>query len=234
MSDDLDRVLSTEELALVKDREIERVLNCCPWDYYSILEINPLKKDIQLQNQIKRTYRKKTLLIHPDKVSNPNAPHAFDRLKKAELVLSFDIPESESEIESQDDTSKLYINEKKRLLAIYNDAENRLLRSKKIIQGDTYSEENYKQILQIVTEILNEEIKQEEIERNFQQQQEAKKMAEHKKVQQERELKKKLANKWEDERDIRVNNWRSYTNKIEKPKSKSKKKSGNSKKNVLA
>ena len=128
----------------------------------------------------------------------------------------------------------MYVNEKKRLLAIYNDAENRLLRSKKIIQGDTYSEENYKQILQIVTEILNEEIKQEEIERNFQQQQEAKKMAELKKVQQERELKKKLANKWEDERDIRVNNWRSYTNKIEKPKSKSKKKSGNSKKNVLA
>lgn len=234
MSDDLDRVLSTEELALVKDREIERVLNCCPWDYYSILEINPLKKDIQLQNQIKRTYRKKTLLIHPDKVANPNAPHAFDRLKKSELVLSFDIPENESEIESQDDTSKLYINEKKRLLAIYNDAENRLLRTKKIIQGDNYSEENYKQILQIVTEILNEEIKQEEIERNFQQQQEAKKMAELKKVQQERELKKKLANKWEDERDIRVNNWRSYTNKIEKPKSKSKKKSGNSKKKVLA
>ena len=59
-------------------------------------------------------------------------------------------------------------------------------------------------------------------------------MAELKKVQQERELKKKLANKWEDERDIRVNNWRSYTNKIEKPKSKSKKKFGNSKKNVLA
>lgn len=234
MSDDLDRVLSTEELALVKDREIERVLNCCPWDYYSILEINPLKNDTQLQNQIKRTYRKKTLLIHPDKVSNQNAPHAFDRLKKAELVLSFDIPESDSEIESQDDTSKLYINEKKRLLAIYKDAENRLIRSKKITEDDDYNEENYRQILQIVSEILNEEIKQEEVERNFQQLQEAKKMAELKKVQQERELKKKLANKWEDERDIRVNNWRSYTNKIEKPKSKNKKKSGNSKRKVLA
>ncbi|CUM51097.1 uncharacterized protein AC631_02150 [Debaryomyces fabryi] len=234
MSDELDRVLSAEELALSKDREIERVLNCCPWDYYSVLGINPLKKDDQLQNQIKKTYRKKTLLIHPDKVSNPKAPHAFDRLKKAELVLSFDVPENESEIESVDETSKLYINEKKRLVAIYNDAENRLLRSKKIMEGDNYSEEDYQRILALVTEILNEEIKQEEIEKNFQQQQEAKKMAELKRVQQERELKKKLATKWEDERDIRVNNWRSYTNKVQKPKPKNKKKTDSSKKKVLA
>jgi len=234
MSDELDRVLSAEELALSKDREIERVLDCCPWDYYSILGINPLKKDDQLQNQIKRTYRKKTLLIHPDKVSNPKAPHAFDRLKKAELVLSFEVPENESEIESLDDASKLYINEKKRLLAIYSDAENRLLRSKKIQQGDNYSEEDYHRILALVTEILNDEIKLEEVEKNFQQQQEAKKMADLKRVQQERELKKKLATKWEDERDIRVNNWRSYTNKVQKPNSKKKKKSDSSKMKVLA
>ena len=150
------------------------------------------------------------------------------------MVLSFDVPENELEIESVDETSKLYINEKKRLVAIYNDAENRLLRSKKIMEGDNYSEEDYQRILALVTEILNEEIKQEEIEKNFQQQQEAKKMAELKRVQQERELKKKLATKWEDERDIRVNNWRSYTNKVQKPKPKNKKKTDSSKKKVLA
>ncbi len=32
-------------------------------------------------------YRKKSLLIHPDKTKNPQAPDAFDRLKKAETEL---------------------------------------------------------------------------------------------------------------------------------------------------
>lgn len=234
MADELDRVLSAEALALAKDREIDRVLNCCQWDYYSILEINPLKEDDHLENQIKKTYRRKTLLIHPDKVSNQKAPRAFDRLKKAELVLSFDIPESEREIESQDVRSRVLINDKKRLLAIYKDADKQLLHDRRRISNDDYSEDEYQQLLSKVSEILNEEIKQEEIERNFQQQQEAKKLAELKKVQQERELKKKLASKWEDERDIRVGNWRSYTDKIDKPKSKKQKKASSSKKNILA
>ncbi|KAK0808032.1 DnaJ sub C member 8 [Friedmanniomyces endolithicus] len=36
---------------------------------------------------IKRTYRKISLLIHPDKSSNPRAPDAFDRLALAHQVL---------------------------------------------------------------------------------------------------------------------------------------------------
>ena len=38
-------------------------------------------------SDIKKVYRAKSLLIHPDKTSNPNAPDAFDRLKKAQTVL---------------------------------------------------------------------------------------------------------------------------------------------------
>lgn len=230
MSDELDKVLSAEELALTKDKEIERVLNCCQWDYFSILQINPLKEDDNLQNQIKKTYRRKTLLIHPDKVANPKAPLAFDRLKKAELVLSFDIPENESA--SQDERSKSLISEKRRLLAIYQDAENQILNSKKIPKDESSDDEHYQQLLLKVSEILNEEIRLDEVEKNFQQQQEAKRLAEIKKAQQERELKKKLASQWEDERDVRVNNWRSYTNKIDKPKKRNK--AGKHKKNLLA
>lgn len=39
------------------------------------------------ESDIKNTYRKKSLLIHPDKTSNPLAPEAFDRLKKAQTEL---------------------------------------------------------------------------------------------------------------------------------------------------
>ena len=38
-------------------------------------------------SDIKITYRKKSLLIHPDKSTNPSAPDAFDRLKKAQTEL---------------------------------------------------------------------------------------------------------------------------------------------------
>lgn len=39
------------------------------------------------EGDIKKCYRNKSLLIHPDKTTNPNAPDAFDRLKKAQTVL---------------------------------------------------------------------------------------------------------------------------------------------------
>ena len=39
------------------------------------------------ESEIKICYRKKSLLIHPDKTSNPRAPDAFDRLKKAQIEL---------------------------------------------------------------------------------------------------------------------------------------------------
>lgn len=39
------------------------------------------------ENDIKLAYRKKSLLIHPDKTKNPRAPDAFDRLKKAQTEL---------------------------------------------------------------------------------------------------------------------------------------------------
>jgi DnaJ family protein C protein 8 len=39
------------------------------------------------ESDIKATYRKTSLLIHPDKTKNPLAPEAFDRLKKAQTEL---------------------------------------------------------------------------------------------------------------------------------------------------
>lgn len=39
------------------------------------------------ETDIKKVYRTKSLLIHPDKTTNPKAPDAFDRLKKAQELL---------------------------------------------------------------------------------------------------------------------------------------------------
>ncbi len=50
---------------------------------YAVLDLQPgiPESDIKIQ------YRKKSLLIHPDKTANPRAPDAFDRLKKAQTEL---------------------------------------------------------------------------------------------------------------------------------------------------
>jgi len=48
-----------------------------------VLDLQPgvPEKDIKIQ------YRKKSLMIHPDKTKNPAAPDAFDRLAKAQTAL---------------------------------------------------------------------------------------------------------------------------------------------------
>ncbi|KAL9613892.1 MAG: hypothetical protein Q9167_001570 [Letrouitia subvulpina] len=66
-----------------KDAEIDRILKAFKLDAYAVLNLQPGIPD----SQIKIQYRKLSLLIHPDKTSNPQAPDAFDRLKKAQTQL---------------------------------------------------------------------------------------------------------------------------------------------------
>ena len=67
----------------IQDTEIDRILHAFRLDAYAVLDLQPGVPD----SQIKLHYRKKSLLIHPDKTTNPSAPEAFDRLKKAQLAL---------------------------------------------------------------------------------------------------------------------------------------------------
>ncbi|KAF9579346.1 hypothetical protein BGW38_004436 [Lunasporangiospora selenospora] len=83
MADDIDRILEVEASAVQKDAEVERIIVCFRLDPYDILELEMgcTEKDI------KAAYRKKSLMIHPDKINHPKAREAFDILKKAETEL---------------------------------------------------------------------------------------------------------------------------------------------------
>ncbi|OTA96100.1 hypothetical protein M434DRAFT_151842 [Hypoxylon sp. CO27-5] len=76
-------VLEAESKEFDKDAEIDRILKAFRLDAYAVLDLNPGVPE----SDIKLTYRKKSLLIHPDKTKNPQAPEAFDRLKKAQTEL---------------------------------------------------------------------------------------------------------------------------------------------------
>ncbi|KAI9171055.1 molecular chaperone (DnaJ superfamily) [Paramyrothecium foliicola] len=75
--------LELEAKEFNKDAEIDRILKAFRLDAYAVLDLQPGVPD----SDIKNTYRKKSLLIHPDKTKNPLAPDAFDRLKKAQTEL---------------------------------------------------------------------------------------------------------------------------------------------------
>ncbi|ODV79863.1 uncharacterized protein CANTADRAFT_21144 [Suhomyces tanzawaensis NRRL Y-17324] len=193
----IEQVLAREESALAKDKEIGRILQCTKNDYVAVLELDPLDLE-ELATKVKKLYRKKSLMIHPDKVSNPEAPEAFDRLKKAEQVLS-----------NQDKEGSVWA-EKTRLLDIYKDV--------------CSKQKDIKSIQTRVAEILGEEIRQEEIDRLYNQRQEAQRRDEEKAQQTKREKDMKMKHAWEDDRDTRVQSWRNYTAKVEKKKKKKTKK----------
>ncbi|OCL07053.1 heat shock protein DNAj [Glonium stellatum] len=75
--------LEKESKEFDKDAEIDRILKAFKLDAYAVLDLQPGVPE----SDIKACYRKKSLLIHPDKTSNPSAPEAFDRLKKAQTEL---------------------------------------------------------------------------------------------------------------------------------------------------
>jgi len=83
--DDIDALdaLESEAKEWNKDAEIDRILKAFRLDAYAVLDLQPGVPE----SDIKKTYRNKSLLIHPDKTSNPRAPDAFDRLKKAQTEL---------------------------------------------------------------------------------------------------------------------------------------------------
>ncbi|RLV91874.1 J domain-containing protein spf31 [Spathaspora sp. JA1] len=195
-NEDLERILSLEESALNRTTEIERVLKCNQFDYFDILQLNPLNHDdANFASIIKRVYRKKSLLIHPDKTDHPRASDAFDRLKKAEKILSCNNDQEEE------------FKEKKRLIAIY----------KSVISGNDIND-----VAKQVGEILQDEINQQELQVLYQQTAKQWKHEQEQKLKRERELKKQLENKWEDERDVRVKNWRDYSHKVDKKNKKKK------------
>ncbi|KAF2667615.1 hypothetical protein BT63DRAFT_426469 [Microthyrium microscopicum] len=100
--------LEKESKEFDKDAEIDRILNSFKLDAYAVLDLQPGVPP----SSIKATYRKKSLLIHPDKTSNPRAPDAFDRLAKAHTEL-LDDKHRERLDESIADARMLLLREKK-------------------------------------------------------------------------------------------------------------------------
>jgi DnaJ homolog subfamily C member 8 len=100
--------LPNSSINKLQDAEIDRILKAFRLDAYAVLDLQPGVPDVD----IKKTYRTKSLLIHPDKTKNPRAPDAFDRLNKAQVEL-MDEKQRERLDEAIADARMLLIRERK-------------------------------------------------------------------------------------------------------------------------
>jgi DnaJ family protein C protein 8 len=86
---EIERFLKLESSSFNRDKECERILSMqySP-DPFVILDM-PIDIYISCQcddRAIKMQYRKRSLLVHPDKCKHPKAQEAFDILKKTEQM----------------------------------------------------------------------------------------------------------------------------------------------------
>lgn len=159
-------------------------------DPYSVLDIQPGVPP----EDIKKVFRQKSLLIHPDKTKNPRASDAFDRLKKAEAELMDDA--------KRESLDKLIAAARRAVIV-----EEKVDENSDYIRSDQFwgvVREKTKRFL-IEDELRRRKAKKLQMEREGRERQEAEEAANE--VKRKREAEKE----WEDTRESRVDNWRNFS-----------------------
>ncbi|EAS34879.3 DnaJ domain-containing protein [Coccidioides immitis RS] len=191
VDEDLEALNSLEKEAseFTKDAEIDRIRNAFQLDAYSVLDLQPGVPD----SDIKIQYRKKSLLIHPDKTSNPLAPDAFDRLKKAQTALL-------------DEKARAQLDE------CIADARRLLIREKKYdldspeLKTEEFKKEWRKKTVQVLLE--DEARRRRQLKAKLQEEGREKRKEEEEIEARKRKREEEKA--WEESRDDRIGSWRDW------------------------
>ncbi|KAL2208939.1 hypothetical protein CC79DRAFT_1332131 [Sarocladium strictum] len=181
--------LELEAKEFDKDAEIDRILKAFRLDAYAVLDLQPGVPE----SDIKVTYRKKSLLIHPDKTKNPLAPDAFDRLKKAQTELMDE-------------------KHRERLDEAIADARMLLIRENKwtVDSPELKTDEFAKKWRDKAREVLvdNEHRRRRQVK--AQMQEEGREQRRQDEEVEERKRKRKHDQDWEATRDTRISSWRDF------------------------
>ncbi|GAA5988433.1 hypothetical protein JCM5350_005310 [Sporobolomyces pararoseus] len=216
--DDLEfeKLLNSEASLLSREQEVMRVIGCFKLNPYEILELNWMPGSEVTDKDIQRKYRQKSLLIHPDKLKHPRGIEAFDLLKKAQTELT-----DPAKREALDDVMRgarfLVLKD----LGLKPDVPNDHEKIKKEFGRDGNHEEGYKdRVKKKAKEIMiDEELRRRRVQKMtmIAEGAEAKRaedaLAERKRKAEEKE-------RWEESREDRVTDWRSFSKgpKKKKPK----------------
>lgn len=159
------------------------------------------------EQDIKVQYRKKSLLIHPDKTKNPGAVDAFDRLQKAQTAL-------------MDEKQRTYLDE------CIADARRLLIREHKytLDSPELKTDEFKKEWRQKSVQVLLEEEAQRRRRLKARMQEEGRERAKEDAEIEERKRKRDHQQAWEDSREKRIGSWRDWQKGQKKEGDKKKKK----------
>ena len=152
-------------------------------------------------------YRKKSLLIHPDKTRNPQAPDAFDRLKKAQTEL-MDEKHRERLDEAIADARMLLIRERKWTIDSEELKTEAFARDWRFKTREVLIDNEIRRRRQLKAQLADEGRQQKEEEEE----------AENRKRKREHEK------EWERTRDDRIGTWRDFQKKTTEGEKKKKKK----------
>ncbi|KAL6881216.1 hypothetical protein J3F83DRAFT_721462 [Trichoderma novae-zelandiae] len=181
--------LELEAKEFDKDAEIDRILNAFRLDAYAVLDLQPGVPE----SDIKMTYRKKSLLIHPDKTKNPRAPDAFDRLKKAQTELMDE-------------------KHRERLDEAIADARMLLIRENKwtVDSPELKTDDFAKKWRAKAREVLIDNEHRRRRQMRAQLQEEGREQRKQDVEVEERKRKRQHEQDWEATRDVRINSWRQF------------------------
>lgn len=178
---------------LIQDAEIDRILKAFRLNAYAVLDLQPGCAE----TDIKKCYRTKSLLIHPDKTTNPSAPDAFDRLAKAQQSL-LDEKQRNFLDECIADARRLIIREKKWTL------------DEPRLREESFWREEWQEKAKTV--LIDEELRRRK-QAKAQMQEEGRQQRKEEEELQERKRKREHEQKWEASREERIGTWRDFQKK---------------------
>ncbi|KAH8727536.1 hypothetical protein GQ44DRAFT_725077 [Phaeosphaeriaceae sp. PMI808] len=171
------------------DAEIDRIRGIFSLDAYAVLGLQPGVPE----SDITKTYRAKSLLIHPDKTKNPLAPDAFDRLKKAQSVLLDE--KLRAELDENIADARMLLMREKKLTA--DDDETR---------GEEFAKEWREKVIWVIRD--NEMRKQRQMKAQMREEGRQQKKDDDEAA--ERKRKRDHDDAWEKSREQRIGSWRDF------------------------
>ncbi|KAK6957727.1 hypothetical protein Daesc_000515 [Daldinia eschscholtzii] len=180
--------MASKDESPVEDKDALDALEAESKDY-AVLDLNPGVPE----SDIKLAYRKKSLLIHPDKTKNPQAPEAFDRLKKAQTELMDE-------------------KHRERLDEAIADARMLLIRENKwtVDSPELKTEEFAKKWREKTREVLIDNELRRKRQMKAQMQEEGREQRKVDQELEERKRKRQHEQDWESTRDQRIDSWRQF------------------------
>ncbi|KAG8371104.1 hypothetical protein BUALT_Bualt13G0052100 [Buddleja alternifolia] len=189
-----------------RDNEVNRILSCFKLNAFEYLNL-PFTSSI---DEVKRQYRKLSLLVHPDKCKHPQAKEAFGALAKAQQLLLD--PQERDYLLSQVNSAKEELRAKRKKLLKKDNASKlkSLVDEGKYEQEYERSEEFQQQLKLKVRELLTD---QEWRRRKMQMrisEEEGRLKKDEEETKEMWKRKREHEEQWEGTREKRVSSWRDF------------------------